>query len=163
MVEQEAALKPAEPGVPPEKSDPTGREVIGEIVLGEVDLIVGRDHLDLRFAPDAAVIQPLAWVSARAGAPAGRRRQPDEFSNNPGRAGGATHVSDPPCSRWLGRRYSSTWRYRPCRRLYRPDATPDRPVADSRTGSASRRSRRRSAAGRRLRSSRRPGHVAPSR
>src|SRR6202020_127534 len=106
MVEQKAALEPAEPGVPSQKSDPTGRQVIGEIVLGEVDLIVSRDHRDLRFAPDAAVIQALARVSARAGAPGGRRRQPDEFSNNPGRAGGATHVSFPPCSRWLGRRYS---------------------------------------------------------
>src|SRR6202034_4779923 len=133
MVEQEAALEPARAGVPPEKSDPTGREVIGKIVLGEIDLIVGRDHRDLRFAPDAAVIQPLAWVSARAGAPAGRRWQPDEFSNNPGRAGGATHVSDPPCSRWLGRRHSSTWRCRPRRRVCRAGATPDRPVADSRT------------------------------
>src|ERR1700744_5997473 len=116
MVEQEAALKPAEPGVPPEKSDPTGRQVIGEVMLGEVDLIVGRDHRDLRFAPDAAVIQPLARVSARAGATAGGRRQPDELTDNPGRAGGATHVSDPPCSRWLGRRYSSRCRCKLCRR-----------------------------------------------
>src|ERR1700734_278520 len=126
MVEQEAALKPAEPGVPPQKSDPTGRQVIGEIMLGEVDLIVGGDHRDLRFTPDAAVIQPLARVSARAGAPAGRRRQPDEFSNDPGRANGATHVSDPPCSRWLGRRYSSTLRYRPRRQVHPRGPTPDR-------------------------------------
>src|ERR1700733_1835422 len=116
MVEQEAALKSAEPSVPPQKSDPTGRQVIGEIMLGEVDLVVGRDQRDLRFAPDAAVIQPLARVSARAGASASRRRQPDEFPNNPGRAGGATHVSVPPCSRRLGKRYSSTLRCSPLRR-----------------------------------------------
>src|ERR1700677_5242382 len=108
MVEQEAALKPAEPGVPPEKSDPTGRQVIGEIVLGEVDLIVGRDHRNLRFAPDAAVIQALARVSARAGAPGGRRRQPDEFSNNPRRPAGATQARPPPRTSCLGKRYLST-------------------------------------------------------
>src|ERR1700742_4095988 len=130
MVEQEAALEPAEPGVPAEKSDPTGRQAVGEVVLGEVDLIVGRDHRDLRFAPDAAVIQPLARVTARAGAPPGRRRQLYEASHSPGRAGGATHVSVPPRSRWLGRRYSSMWRCRPRRRVCRPGATPGRPVAD---------------------------------
>src|SRR5246127_5875307 len=104
MVEQKAALKTAESGVPAQKTNTAGRHVIGEIVLREVDLVVRGDHRDLRLASDAAVIQPLARVSARTGAPAGRRRQPDEFADDPRRAGGASHLSGPPRNRWRGRR-----------------------------------------------------------
>src|SRR6202012_4485508 len=80
-----------EAGVPTQKSDAAGRQVIGEIVLGEIDLVVRGDHRDLRLSSHAAVIQPLAWVSAGAGASTRRRRQTDEFPDDSGCAGGASH------------------------------------------------------------------------
>ena len=87
VVEQEAALVSAVAGVPAEEPDPAGGHVIGEIVLGEIDLIVRGDHRDLRFAPHAAVVEALARMAARTGPPRGRRVQPDEFAGDAGCSG----------------------------------------------------------------------------
>ena len=103
MVEQEGALETAKAGVPAQESNAAGGQVIGEVVLGEVDLVVRSDYRHLRFAPDAPVIQALTRVPTRAGAPSGRRRQPDEFTNDP-RRGGASQLSGPPCCKSHGRK-----------------------------------------------------------
>ena len=91
VVQQEAALVSAVAGVPPEESDPAGGHVIGEIVFGEIDLIVRGDHRDLRLAPHAAVVEPLAWMPARPGPPCRRRVHPDELAGDAGCSG---------CRRW---------------------------------------------------------------
>ena len=68
VVENEAALEPTEAGVPAEESDAAGGHVVGEIVLGEVDLVVRGDHRHLGFAPHPAVVEALARVATGAAA-----------------------------------------------------------------------------------------------
>ena len=87
VIEQEAALVAAKAGVPAEEADAAGGHVVGEVVLGEVDLIVRGDHRHLRPAPDAAVVEPLARMAAGSGAPRGRRVHPDELPCHAGCSG----------------------------------------------------------------------------
>ena len=82
VVEQEAALEAAVAGVPAEESDAAGGHVVGEIVLGEVDLVVRGDHRDLGLAAHAAVVEALARVSARARPSRGGGLQPDELAGD---------------------------------------------------------------------------------
>lgn len=96
VVEQEAALEAAEPGVPAEKTDAAGGHVVRQIVLGEVDLVVRGDHRHLRFASHAPVVEPLAGMPAGARAAGGARGQPDEFPDHPG-AGTATRFATQLC------------------------------------------------------------------
>jgi hypothetical protein len=51
VVEQEAALESAEAGVPAEKAHAAGGQVVGEVMLGEVDLVVAGDDGDRGLAP----------------------------------------------------------------------------------------------------------------
>ncbi|CKR41301.1 Uncharacterised protein [Mycobacterium tuberculosis] len=85
MIEQKAAFETTESGVPAQKPDAADRHVLGEIVLGEIDLVVRGDERHLRFASHAVVVQPLAWVPTGSRTPRGSRRQPDELSDDPGR------------------------------------------------------------------------------
>ena len=53
-------------------ADTAGGQVVGEIMLGEVDLVVGRDDRHLRLASDAAMVEALAGMPACAGTAGGR-------------------------------------------------------------------------------------------
>src|SRR2546430_3461103 len=47
-------------GVPPEEADAAGGDVLGEVVLGEVHLVVGGDQRDLRPHSVLVVVEALA-------------------------------------------------------------------------------------------------------
>ena len=111
VVEQEAALVAAEAGVPAEEADAAGGHVVGEVVLGEVDLIVRGDHRDLRLAADAAVVDPLARMPART-RPAARSGSPSRRTRASRPVSGAPDVVmsvRPPCDRSFGRRRWPAW------------------------------------------------------
>src|ERR1700730_16037523 len=63
VIQQKAALKPPEAGVPAKEADAAGGDVVGEVVLREVDLIVGGDHRHFRPAADPAVVDALARMT----------------------------------------------------------------------------------------------------
>ena len=67
VVEQEVRLVAAEPGIPAEEAEPALGEVAGEVVLGEVDVVVGRDECHCRPGPGWPVVDALTRVAARAG------------------------------------------------------------------------------------------------
>ena len=95
VIEQEAAFESAETSVPPEEAEAAPSHVLGEIVLGEVDLIMRRDHRDGGPVSLGAVVEPLAGMPARPGPVRRRRVEPDEFA---GDSRGSGHGS--PDSRW---------------------------------------------------------------
>jgi hypothetical protein len=64
MVEQETALVSPIAGVPAKESNTAGGDVVGKIVLGEIDLVVRGDDRDLGLAAHSAVVEPLAGVPA---------------------------------------------------------------------------------------------------
>src|SRR5690606_17501701 len=100
VVQQETALVAAEPGVPAQETDAPGGQVVGDVVFGEVDLVVGGDHRDLRFAAHPAVVQTLAGMPARPGATCGGGVHADELagdSRRPGCAGVSGHGGPPSC------------------------------------------------------------------
>src|SRR5262249_40308222 len=102
VVEQKIALETAEPGVPAQEPDAAGGHVVGEIVLGEVDLLMRGDHRHFRLASYPAVVQPLTRVPAGTSAPRSGRRQPDELGDNPCRAVTTSQFEHPPYRRWRG-------------------------------------------------------------
>jgi len=79
VVEQEVRLVAAEPGVPAEEAVPALGQVAGEVVLGEVDVVVGRDERRRRRFAGRAVVDALARVAASACPADGRRRQAHEL------------------------------------------------------------------------------------
>ena len=66
VVEQEVRLVPAEPGIPAEEAESALGQIAGEIVLGEVDVVVGRDERRRRPGPGWPVVDALARVAAGA-------------------------------------------------------------------------------------------------
>src|SRR5262249_49952807 len=84
VVEQEVRLVAAEPGVPAEEPEAALGQEGGQVVLGEVHVVVRGDERGRRPGVSRAVIDALAWMTTRAGPAHHRRRQPDEFPDDPG-------------------------------------------------------------------------------
>jgi hypothetical protein len=87
VIKQKTALVPAIPGVPAQEANTAGCHVVGEVVLGEVDLIMSGDHRDLWLAPHTTVVETLARMPTCACPPGRRRIHPDELACNAGRSG----------------------------------------------------------------------------
>src|SRR5690606_25285169 len=66
LVEPEVPLVAAEPGVPAQEAEAAPGHVVGEVVLGEVDLVVGGDQRHLGAGALGGVVEALAGVPARA-------------------------------------------------------------------------------------------------
>src|SRR6516162_10233960 len=84
MVEQKVCLVAAEPGVPAEEPEPPLRQEAGEVVLGEIHVVVRGDERGRRPGAGPPVIDALARMTARAGPSHHRRRQPDELPDDLG-------------------------------------------------------------------------------
>ena len=96
VIEEEAAFESAEAGVPSEEAEPAAGHVLGEIVLGEVDLVMRSDHRHGGAVTLGAVVEPLAGMPPRPGPMRRRRIEPDELAGDSLR--GCGHGS--PDSRW---------------------------------------------------------------
>ena len=66
VLEQEERLVAPVPGVPAEEPDAALGQRLGEVVLGEVDVVVGRDARHLRRDARRPVVEPLARDAVRA-------------------------------------------------------------------------------------------------
>ena len=75
VLEEEEGLVAPVAGVPAEEPDAALGERLGEVVLGEVDVVVGRDAGHPRPRARRPVVQALAGVRPVPGAGTGRRRE----------------------------------------------------------------------------------------
>ena len=91
VVEHEVRLGAAEAGVPPEEAEAAPGHEVGQVVLGEVDVVVGGDERGRRVrVAGRRVPEALARVAAGAGAPDDRGGQPDERALDAGQLAAAT-------------------------------------------------------------------------
>ena len=68
----------AEPRVPTQEAEPACGQMIGQVVLGEVDVVVGCDHGNLRPGSPRTVVDALAGPTARSRPELARSGQADE-------------------------------------------------------------------------------------
>jgi hypothetical protein len=87
VVEQEMGLVSAEARVPAEEAEAALGHQCGQVMLGEVDVVVRRDECGPRPSGRRPVVQALARVAAGAGPADHRRGQPDELPENLGHRG----------------------------------------------------------------------------
>ena len=63
MIEEEVGLGATEPGVPSEEPESPRRHVLGEVVLREVDVVVGRDERGAGRVTGRGVVETLARMA----------------------------------------------------------------------------------------------------
>jgi hypothetical protein len=82
VVEQEIGFGTAKACIPSEKPDSTSSAKIGQIMLAEINVVVGRYYSNRGTAPSGSMVDPLTRVTSGSRAPNYRRCKADKFSFN---------------------------------------------------------------------------------
>jgi hypothetical protein len=80
VVKQKIGFSASEPGIPTQESDAAGGTKVCEVMLAEVNVVVGSNYCDRRLTTSGPIVNTLAGMTTGTSSPNNGRSQPNELA-----------------------------------------------------------------------------------